>query len=886
MSWTLDDLDPATTLVTVNNRLAAELRRRFDRDRAAAGQRVWPSADILPWQAWLARQYEQLLDLGFTRLDLLTPAQERLLWQEVIERDPAAAALLRPGAAAEAARGSFALLHAWQLDGAALDLSGSDETRTFLAWRKAFDRVLARRGLLSAATLPTLVSEALAQGVLTPPARLVHSGFDQPAPAQLRLLAALSGAGCVVEAHVEPCRGGSRARVELADAESELRCAALWTRRWLEQAPGARIGIVAPQIARQRRDIERVFGEVLEPAAYLGLERRPGLFDISLGTPLAECPLVAHALLGLELLLGPQPLGAIGQILRSPFVGGHATEWEARALLDAGLREDGMPRIDLGRLRARLARLDPSGPGHCPDLGARLARLAELQQSLPRSAPPERWAALLQQLLNCLGWPGDQGLDSREFQQHARLQRVFSELAALGKVRPRMRLAEAVGQLRALATEAVFQAEAGPVPVRILGPLEAAGMQFDALWLLSMHDQNWPPAPHPDPLLPVGLQRELGMPHASAARELAFAAAITARLADGAGQVVASHARFDGEREQRVSPLLLDWPLQATEALVAAEHGALRAACVEAGAREPLPAASASRAAPLQRGGAALLAAQANCPFQAVARFRLAAEPLAEPSFSADARLLGNLVHELLQRVWQRLGDSATLHRHDEASLGELIAPLAQATLDDLGRQRPDLFTARFRALELDRLQRLLLDWLAVERQRGQGFRVESLERAQTVEVEGLQLKTRADRVDRLEDGSLAIIDYKTGREVSSTGWFDERLSEPQLPLYCLADDAQVGAALLARVRRDGKGCGFVGLSRAPGFAPGVETPQHDGVELAWTELLGWWRGALGRLARELISGRADPTPSPAACRYCRQGPLCRVQEMLEDADD
>jgi len=885
VTWTLAALDDGTTLLTVNNRLAADLRARFDRAQAAAGRQVWPSPDILPWSAWLRRHYDYLLDVGRTEVDLLSPAQERLLWQSTIERRSGATDLLRPAAAAQSAFNAYALCADWQLDRFPLETLGGEDTRTFLLWRRAFEDELQQRGLLSAAGLLPLIQSAFADGVLAVPQRLVHSGFDALSPAQQALFTLLKERGCTIIEHNAQGAPGRRQRVEAADGEAEIRLAAAWTQRQLHQDPQRRIGIVSPQIAQQRRDLERIFSEVLCPHTYLLLDDRPRPFNISLGAPLADCPLVAHALLALELLHGEQPLHQIGQLLRSPFIGGHAAEWEGRALLDAVLREDGIAQIGARRLRSRQAHLDPADPRRCPDLLHRLEQFAELQRALPARDTPNAWAGHLQRLLGVLGWPGERALDSREYQQHQRLQRLFSEFAELGKVRPQMRQSEALAQLRALAKETVFQAESPDTPVQILGPLEAAGMDFDALWLLGMHDQVWPPTPRPEPLLPSGLQRELGMPHASAARELAFAAALTERLAHSAAELIASHAHSEADREQRVSPLLLDWPLVDAAQLVPTTPG-LRDVCTTVQRLEPMPDAAAGAPPGELRGGAALLAAQASCPFQAVARYRLSARPLEEPSFAADGALLGSLVHELLQRVWQTLRDSEALAARDEAALQALVEPLAEATLQDLGRRRPDLFTPRFRALERARLTRLVIEWLAVERARGQPFAVSALERDRAIDVAGLRLTTRADRVDRLADGSLAIIDYKTGRRVSHDGWFDERLSEPQLPLYCLHGDGEVGAALLARVRHDDRGCRFVGLSRSEDVAPGVGTPQQHDESLDWPGMLAHWRRALHALGQEIASGRADPTPSAQACEYCPLGALCRVQEMLEGDDD
>lgn len=887
VTWTFDALNSDSTLLTVNNRLAVELRARYDRNQLATGRQAWSSADILPWDAWMQRLYQRMLDSGHTNLDLLSPAQERLLWEDIIQQHDRGPGLLRPAAAADSARAAYTLHRAWRLDEHPLALLGGDETRSLLAWVEDFETLLAHRRLLSAAGLPALLDEAFRQGALSPPGRLIYTGFDDLSPAQAGLLDSLRNLGSEIIDYPGEQRQGSQQRLEAGDTEAEIRLAAEWAQELLRKNPATRIAVICVGISEQRHNLERLFTEIVAPNVYLDNTTQSTPFNISLGQPLSDRPLVAHALAAARLLTGAQPLNAIGQLLRSPFIGGHEREWERRALFDRALREDGRPTLGLQSLTSRLASFAPDDGRHCPDLIARLQSLQSLRRELPARDTPNSWAIRLRSVLTLLGWPGDQTLDSHEYQQHERLQGIFSELAGLGKVRSPMALGEAVGRFCTLTTNTLFQPKSPPAPIQILGPLEATGIEYDAAWLLGMDDHNWPPSPHPNPLLPAGLQRDLAMPHASAARELAFATTLTARLTRSAPTIIASHARNEAGRERRPSPLVRDWPLTEIANLGLGATAQLRQACSDKGKTEPLTAPQAGPASTAQAGGAALIATQANCPFAAVARFRMGARPLEEPSYSVDGALGGTLVHELLQRVWHTLGDSDALARHDEAALQSLLAPLAAATLDDLGRRRPDIFTTRFKVIEAARLTRLGLDWLKLERERSQAFRVEALELAQTVELGGLQLRTRIDRIDRLQDGSLALIDYKTGRSVNNDGWFDERLTEPQLPLYCLQDPSDTGSALLARVRRDGPGCTFVGLSRTADFAPGVETPQTQNGENGWPGLLAQWQQALEVLASEILQGRADPTPSLHACQYCALGALCRVQELVaEERDD
>ena len=884
MNDTPDALAADSLVLTVNNRLASEMRERYDARQAAAGLSVWTSPSILPWNAWLQGLYEVLLDDGSCDLELLTPAQEQLLWQDIIASDPDTGGLLRPGAAARLAREANRRLLDWQVDDQRLQALGGEDTHCFLAWKQRFDVYLHDHRLACAAQLLPLLTTAIIDGRLGVPARLHLGGFDSLSPAQSNLLQALSDRGCAIS-HVEPARAqaATTCRVSAADDEQETRLAAAWAHDYLQRHPGRRVAIVCPDLQRRRSQVERILGAVLAPTDYILGRTGTRRFNLSLGEPLAASPLSAHALLALRLLSGSLALDDIGELLRSPFIGGHADEWEQRALFDAMLRQARRPQLDLAFLAAQLQLTTADDAWHCPDLATRLAALKATNDNLPSIDTPSHWAVALLRALRLLGWPGDRALDSREYQEHERARAAFGTLAELGRVRPRMRRGEAIEQLQRIFTETVFQPQSPPSPLQVLGPLEAAGIEFDAVWLLGADDETWPPSPSPHPLLPTGLQRELDMPHASAARELAFARGVTERLLASSGEVIGSFARRDGDRDRRPSPLIADWPEREMPTDAADD---MTRACSTPGQLEDLPAANRVRRPDSVRGGTALLSAQAGCPFKAMARFRLDARPLVEASQAPDGALIGNVVHDLMQAAWDEIGDSARLAALDDGQRANLVERHARQVMQDYARQRPDLFTPRFIELECARLATLVGDWLARESERGQAFEIDSLEREQLITIGPLQLNTRIDRIDRLADGSLAIIDYKTGQRVGCEGWLDARLTEPQLPAYCVSAGLSVSATVLANLSREPRQRGFTGISRDPGFARGVAAAGDATVLVGWDELTLRWQAALTTLAEEFDQGRADPTPSDLACRYCDFGDLCRVSELAAETDD
>ena len=874
------NLDDGTTLLTVNNRLAQELHRRYDQQQVALGKKAWPTPDIIPWSAWLRRCYEHLIDTGFTRRVLLNQHQERLLWERVVRNSRAGKELLRPAAAARTAQQAWQLVNEWQLEREQLLVDASKETHSFLAWQQTFVEMLDRQQLLSAAELPGLVLQAAKSNSLDYPDCLQLAGFDALSPVQNNLIETLRAMGVVVEATQSDDQPAEKQRLALADSETEMRAAASRALAFIGNRPDSQIAIVSPDLENHRQALARICSEVINPHSLLPGHHKHTAFNLSLGLPLSEYPLVAHLLTALKLALR-KPLKAndISLLLRSPFIGGHAKEWDRRARLDFELRNDGLPQIDLFRLLHRARQFDEVSLAHAPLLLKRLQAFLSTLEQLPAEGNPNVWAGHLLKLIECLDWPGDRTLDSSEYQQAAKLREQISSFATLARVQHSMRLPEVIRRFTQLCEETVFQPQGDVAPIQVLGALEAAGMRFDAIWLLGMDDQAWPRSASPNPLLPAHLQRELGMPHASSERELEFAQHLTGQLFACAPQVIVSHALKDGDREQRPSPLTAWLPI--ADGLPFEGLDVLHQAALRPGKTDDLPMPDTVPPEGSPPGGSWLLSDQSACPFRAVGRHRLKARPLPETSSAPSPGLLGAMVHDLLKRVWDEIRTAERLRALDDDALLAMLEPHAKATLADLGRRRPDVFTASFIELEVQRLRDLLYDWLNLEKRRGLSFRVLRMEEKQIVQLGGLQLQLQADRIDELEDGRLVVLDYKTGETADAKGWLDPRPTDLQVPLYCVEAEQTPAAALIARIHA--RSTVFKGSAQDDNIAPGIHAFTGDEQIGNWQQLLEHWRTALLDLAGEIRAGRADVEPQDEkSCAYCELGPLCRISSLLE----
>ncbi|MDD3449748.1 MAG: PD-(D/E)XK nuclease family protein, partial [Gammaproteobacteria bacterium] len=588
MDALLAQLPPDTTVVTANRRLARNLLRAHDaRRRTELGDTAWESPDILPWNAWLARLWEGLMGVDAHPAVVLDPVQEQAVWEQVIgaARDalPGGALLQVPQAARLTAE-AWRLLHGWRIPLAGHDPL-NDDGRAFSDWAGRYQARCAHEGWVDAARLPDLLARRLAQAPWLLPRRLLLAGFDELTPQQGAFLEQLGSLGTErVETRAEEAPGHC-VRHAFTDAEAEAEACAAWVRACLERQPEARIGVVVPDLAGQRTRIARCFDDALRPGALLpgaGADPRP--FNLSLGAPLLDQPLVSAALGVLELLRGPQPLERVGQLLRSPYLG-EPEELPARALLDARLREDGELTVTLRRLLGLAGSVDAEGrprPWSSPALAASLARAREASR---RETPPRTaggWAEHFSRLLELAGWPGERALDSAEYQVLGAWRGLLERFAAVELVEQRqLGPGAAMARLRRLAAESAFQPEGDTAPVQVLGVLESGGARFDALWVLGLHDEAWPAPVRPNPFLPYGLQRRLGLPRASAERELAYAARTLDRLRASAPEIVLSSPRLDGDRELRPSPLIAalpetPFPAPAAPRLVAHIRGAAR----------------------------------------------------------------------------------------------------------------------------------------------------------------------------------------------------------------------------------------------------------------------------------------------------------------------
>ena len=920
----LDALARGALVLTVNRRLARFLSGIHDRHRTAAGATAWPTPYILPYTAWLEQTWEAVLDqarLAPSLPDsspvaadappvLLTPWQEKALWERIIADSPEGGRLLRVAGAAEQAWEAWSLLRQWRLRLPPAETIGHEDAGAFLGWSQRFAALLRENNWLDGAGLaeyliahPRYLTPAVSgeppDHAPLPGGEVLLCGFERQTPLQAALFQSLRELGVRVADADMAAAPGAMERVACADREAELRSAACWARMWMERLPGGdrpRIGVVIPDLDRRRAEVVRVFLETFHPGAEpWAMSPESPAFNLSLGAPLGETPLVRDALLLLGLGAGYGDAESWSRLLGSPFWAGGRSEWTRRGRLDAHLRHLGNGAFTLAemvRLAAGVGQESPACPLLRVTLEGFMAGVAAPGTPGTGGEPdgPAGWAGRFSTWLTRLGWPGESPLSSGEYQIVEAWRDLLITFSALERVHDRLSPGQALALLTRMTAETPFQPRSGEAPVQVLGMLEAVGERFDALWILGLSDDVWPPDPRPNPFLPIGFQRRHDLPRASRERELDHAHALFTQLLGASPRVIVSHPQREGDRELQPGALIAGLPLAAADdpdvhppvpplyADLIRSSAALERVTTEPGL--PFPAG-----VPVVVG-TGVLKAQSLCPFQAFARYRLGAEALAERQPGLDPIRRGQIVHQALALVWGEVDSSAALAGLDATDRSGLVERLVRRALSWAAQQWPDRLPRRFRQLEQGRLERLLGDWLELEAGRDAPFRVIEREQPGQLDLDGVTVRYRLDRVDRLETGGVVILDYKTGRP-KVTDWFGERPREPQMPLYALARSGEVAALAYGRVR--GGEQGFTGLSRSGEPLPGVAEPKDrtdgdgDPGQEAWPAMERQWRRTLTALADGYRGGVAAVDPLPMACNHCDLPPLCRIFERGPD---
>ncbi|WP_170287351.1 PD-(D/E)XK nuclease family protein [Halioglobus maricola] len=869
-------LEQGRVILTPNLRLGRKLREAWNVRQAQAGLQSWPSVRVYSIEAYLEKRWRQAVALGqVAPRRLLSSLHMRELWQRVIKEDQAANGgyhLLQLDSAAALAQQARENLLRARIDiserGIRSQFQLDPDCACYLRWLERMEAVLAD---LAAGTLSDALTDLLGVAGLEPCDEVRLLDFDDIPRLFVDSLDQLAAS----HAPISGAQGDVLPQViAFDDKRSEIDAVAAAAARHYRETPALTFGIVLSDMHGDRAALEYALRREFD---CLGANYTSLPVNFSTGISLDRAPVVRDALAMLEVQTGEVELDVLLMLLGSRFTMASDLDEDKLVQLVKRLSQDGAASIDTGRLRYLAQQVEVAGESGTA-LGAALRKADELRL-LHAQQTPAAWVASIGAILECWQWPGSGPLDSIEHQQVTRWFEVLDTFAGFDEHSGEITLASALALLRRCCQDQVSQPQTADSSIQVLGPLEGAGLQFDALWLSGFQGNRWPAPARPNPFIPTALQRASDMPHCSPEREWEYAVGLLSQYRGACNSLFISYAlEIDGVSELP-SALLEGFDITAASSTATIPEE-WRRRQADANRETVVDSAAPPAAGPELEtisGGSSILQNQAACPFKAFARHRLHLEPLGDPVVGLSASERGNLLHGALFILWGEIENSDTLVAMPEPERRLAARRAAATAVAEMSQAQRQIAGAACLDIEQQRLENLMLEWLALESQRDP-FAVTEREASLEMELAGIPFRLRVDRIDTLAGGERLVIDYKSGRN-GLADWLGERMRQPQLPLYGIATG--VDAASFAQVRaRESK---FVGLGAATGV-PGIKDDVgaaikrwEEGID-DWPALVDSWRQNLTALAEAFVAGEATVDPLANACNYCGLEAVCRVQ--------
>ncbi|TAG02662.1 MAG: hypothetical protein EAZ37_01115 [Burkholderiales bacterium] len=871
---------PLTTLQATLSALAGGSLVLSPSDRARRSfQRLWRrvassqsgsvvSPEFMTTDAWFRKLWSdaQCYGLIADERSIASPTVESALWREAVAatapRDSQSGAVAT-AALATLMQEAFALEHRYasanSAAGATHATDGSINGKLYDDAKRFFVSRLSRGNAISSLMLPALIarySAKLHSLLPTSPGRILLTPSFAPIASELGAFAALSAAAeraagprfapfhriDLPESNALP----HPRRAEYVNEREEREAVIAAASRYVESDNARSATIVVPSLSSQRELWRRALSES-------GVA-----FNLSLGRTLGSFSDTAVMLNVVAASSGePLDIELTAQSLRHP-------RW---ALSDAQRRAVAIGEVELLSRGKKFATVDDFSQF----IGVPNAPRQDPNERLTRREWLANWALSIKRLT-----AAHQPVDSATFQLRAAISELGTLWCELDDWMPALTATDANAEWRDQLNRTTFQPEDPGASIEVVGLLESAGTINDALWITGLTDAALPERSRLNPFLSAAWQRRENIGLASIAECGARAERLWRGWCAHSQTLTVSAAASKDGQTLLASPLISALPAEAISASLFTPTPMIP--IVDELDPSPLSARSKLNASGLE--------AQAKCPRRGWALGRLRANLWPERYDGLSPLIKGNLLHnvaELLGRDRMAAQDEgATL---DPAQQLQRLPEHIDTAISHWRNETLDVPRDVW-LVERERLLVLFEKFIELEASR-EPFFLEAVEHKAEHDILGHTLQLRVDRVERLSDDSLAIIDFKSGVS-KRPGLSDERLSSPQLPLYALAmqverSEGAVSCVSYAQINEEG--VQYIGIADDGKPQAAFRSSRQS---IVFDELKQRWPHQLAALVEEFRSGAAPVAPMSGdqTCQRCGFERLCRVQlRALEDAD-
>jgi len=827
-------------ILTANQRLAMQIKQAWGQLSQDQNTPVWRSPRVMSIEHWLMFLWDELKDQNHplvSQLSIVGTMQNQYYWEKALTQGQSDLTL--DLSFASMAANCHDLLQRWTIDFNEITESSSSLEK-FKHWATQYQTLLNKNKLVTPPQAWQLIEDCFVAGALNKEPKINLYGFQSISPLQQRLLETTASQYDCIQPNQSPVSARS---IECSDPTTEFAVASKWAALELLKNPNQRIGILIPDLNNSLTQVVRIINETLAE------QNCSTAVNISAGVKLSDTALIKAAFNCLDLFDFKLPLNQWLCILNSPFNLFEKLPIQFKVNCELKLRALKSYSLGLDQF-IQVIRGQQSSLENSDEIQNDIEPLYSFQQFNRENKAHQysfsQWADILDKTVKQLGWPGLSQPTSIQYQQIQQWDKLLAKLAELDNLGVEVGRSKALYFLNKLANEHLFHPQTGDAPLQVLGLLEGVGLVFDKLWVTGMHSGNLPTSGSIDPVLSANFQRQHQMPFSVPEKELTIAKSLLSSFKENTQQLFLSYPLSDGKTPLEPSALIKNIEPQGFTELVSQVEPAhwLQQADQTELLEDPGYAFN-PMLEPI-RGGSSILKHQSTCPFNAFAIHRLWALDLDEPSIGLEAMDKGSIVHEILRRLWDNWKTSCVFMALSDEQLEVQTEDTVKTVLLEQAKTHSWLQGENYLALEQQRMSKMILQWLEVEKQRP-SFEVIKTEQKITMDFGDLKISLSLDRLDKVQDQSV-VIDYKTGN-VSSSAWHGERPKDPQLPLYVLASEPKPEGCFFGHLK--GTKFKYIGLSKDP-IITGLK-PADD-----WQLQIDEWQTAINQLAQEFIQGKAS----------------------------
>jgi probable DNA repair protein len=765
-------------------------------------------------------------------------------------------------------------------------------------WRKSVYSQLSSSGFVTINQAVDMIINAIQRGEITLPENVAIYSFDEIPPLYQALFDVLAEKSKLIKIEVQNDKQSVWKKLGVQNKSAQYETVARWAMEYYTNNPGKRLAIVVPDMEANKKRIIRELDDLFKPQWTLDLQSYKLAYDVSLGDKLTSFSFVNDALFALSIDTAKDSIDTMARLFRIPSIKHFNIERFTRHKYANKLLNDGAFESSLRKIYMHQ---------ECPlQIRKRLVDFDDIMQLTPNLQLPSEWAKTLSAALDSLGWLRDAGTSEYISNGIDGLKECFDKLGSLDM---HLGAIDKILAHKLLSSYCEFHtvgASVGDTPISIFGTLEAAGLQFEAIWVVDCNAGVFPSMVSLNDCLPLALQKETGAPHSSVAREFEYTNRLFDRYKSSCSNLFTSYVNED-EKNVLVSPAYVLESVESIPSISEIIYDDLmsrkqlhykRFDVVSNLDTECAPVKYADGKYRVLKGGTTLVDDTLRCSMGAYIKHELGFREISiNRSIGYTSKERGDIFHEALEFFWSEVKKLTVLNNkaNDHETLCTLSYPEIVSLVDE-GVETGFFWVARddvpvmLQSSEKKLVMRTLLQWLEMEKGRTP-FNVVAIEMTKTIMLGDYAVKVRLDRIDEviLPNNNIAVaIDYKSGENeinqtlatkfssqlpLASLPSISSKRSAKELPVY----DGKINAIGYANIRLNNANISGIGLGEDLVDLGVSDASKHRGKSApkGWEELKAHWNNRMISSISDYASGKLTYTPSTKACEFCPNSNFC-----------